>query len=144
MKRFFPILIAIATAASVMILVLGGCNVSTAGLSNVKLCEKLDGDACSSDMSTLSKEASTFFVTANLDNAPAGTKIKIDWRYLSGELGNQPQDIDSASFTSEEDSNVITGSLERATATWPKGEYEVVLKIQTDNADPVSKTFSVK
>lgn len=39
---------------------------------------------------------------------------------------------------------MITGSLERSTKPWPKGEYEVVLKIQTDNADPVSKTFSVK
>lgn len=144
MKRFFLILIAVATAVFVMTLVLSGCNVSTAGLSNVKLCEKLDGDSCSSDMTTLSKDASTFFVTGNLDNAPSGTKIKIDWRYLSGELGNEPQDIDSASFTSEENSNIITGSLERATESWPKGEYEVVLKIQTDNADPVSKKFSVK
>lgn len=64
-------------------------------------------------MSSLDKETPVFYVTADLDNAPSDTKIKIDWRYLSGELGNEPQGIDSVSLTSEENSNNMQFSLER-------------------------------
>ncbi|MBI5869948.1 MAG: hypothetical protein HZB44_03165 [Actinobacteria bacterium] len=120
-----------------------GCNVSTANLSNVKVCDKIEDEQCPSDMSSLDRETPAFYVSADLDNAPSGTKIKIDWRYLSGEIGNEPQDIDSVSLTSEEDSNNVQSSLERATEVWPKGEYEVVLTIQTDNAEPIHKKFSV-
>lgn len=121
-----------------------GCNVSTASLSNVRVCEQLEGDQCPSDMSSLGKETPSFYVSADIDNAPTGTKIKIDWRYLSGEVGNEPQDIDSVSLTTEEGTNTLQSSLKRSTELWPRGEYEVVLKIDTDNADPIHKKFSVK
>jgi hypothetical protein len=139
-------LLAPVLALSAMILItlaLYGCNVSTANLSNIKICDKLDGNACSSDMGTIDKNAAVFHVTADLNNAPAGTKIKIDWRYLSGELGNTPQDIDSVTVTSEEDSQTLESSLERATPAWPRGDYEVVLKIDTENSEAVHKQFSV-
>lgn len=124
-------------------LVLAGCNVTTANLSDIKVCDKLDGGACASDMPTLARDTSTFYVTANLNNAPSGTKIDVTWKYLGGEAG-QAQDIDSVSMVSDENSNIIQSSLERSTAAWPRGDYEAVLKINADNADPVNKQFSVK
>jgi len=145
--RMLPRVILIATGILALValpLLAIGCNVSTASLSNIRVCEQLDGEQCPSDMSTLGKESPTFFVSANIDNAPTGTKIKIDWRYLSGEIGDEPQDIDSVSLITEEDSNNLQSSLERAAEVWPRGEYEVVLKIETDNAEPVHKPFSVK
>jgi len=147
MKKAFAVSVLAMAAAfllAALLLVAAGCNVSTANLSNVKICDKLDGDQCSSDMSSLDKETPVFYVTADLDNAPSDTKIKIDWRYLSGEIGNEPQDVYSANLTSGENSDYVQSSLERTTATWPKGEYEVVLKIETDNAEPIHKKFSVK
>ncbi|MHB9111747.1 MAG: hypothetical protein ACYC4D_03845 [Thermoleophilia bacterium] len=147
MKKAFKasvLTVAASLMAATLLMAASGCNVSTANLSNVNVCDKLDNEQCPSDMSSLDQETPAFYVSADLNNAPSGTKIKIDWRYLSGEIGNEPQDIDSVSLTSEEDSNNIQSSLERATDVWPKGEYEVVLTIQTDNAEPIHKKFSVK
>ncbi len=132
------------TTPLLFIVALTGCNVSTASLSNIKVCDQLEGGQCTSDMGTFTPDTRVFYTTANLDSAPSGTKVDINWRYLSGELGNTAQDIDSVTFTSEENSNFVQSSLERSTPTWPKGNYEVVLKINTDNADPVHKSFSVK
>jgi hypothetical protein len=148
MKKVFKTSIIAAMAATLvavpLLLSAAGCNVSTAGLSNIRICEQPDGEQCSSDMSTIDKNTSVFYVTADLDSAPAGTKIKIVWRYLSGEIGNEPQDIDSVFLVAEEDAKNIQSSLERAAEVWPQGEYEVVLAIQTDNAEPIHKNFSVK
>ncbi len=143
MRKTLPVVPFVA-AIIVLTLSLAGCNVSTANLSDVKIFDKIEDGRCSSDMGTIDKSVDTFHVTANLNNAPSGTKVKIDWRYLSGELSNEPQDIDSVSVVSEENSDFVESSLERATPAWPKGEYEAVLKIDTDNADPIHKKFSVK
>ncbi|MDO8736052.1 MAG: hypothetical protein Q7K29_03110 [Thermoleophilia bacterium] len=136
--------VAVLSTMAALLLVAIGCNVSTASLSNVRVCEQIDGEQCPSDMSTIGKESPSFYVSADIDSAPTGTKIKIDWRYLSGEIGNEPQDIDSVSLTTEEGSNNLQSSLQRSAEIWPRGEYEVVLKIETDNAEPVHKPFSVK
>ncbi|MHB8793415.1 MAG: hypothetical protein ACYC6O_08785 [Thermoleophilia bacterium] len=147
MKKVFNaslLTIAASLAIAALLLSASGCNVSTANLSNVKVCDKLVDEQCSADMSSLDKETLSFYVSSDLNNAPSGTKIKVDWRYLSGEIGNEPQDIDSVTMTSEEGANNIQSSLERASDVWPKGEYEVVLTIQTDNAEPIHKKFSVK
>ncbi|MHB1361789.1 MAG: hypothetical protein ACYCW5_04210 [Thermoleophilia bacterium] len=78
-----------------------------------------------------------------LSSIQVGTKIDVNWRYLGGELG-QAQDIDSVSMVSDENTNTIESSLEHSTASWPRGEYQVTLKVNADNVDPVNKQFSVK
>jgi len=133
---------ALATIALAALTLLG-CNVSTANVSNPQTCDQLDGNVCPGDEGTFDPSTPVFYVSADLNNAPSGTKIDITWRYLGGELGGA-QDIDTVTLTSEEDSNTLQSSLEKGTSTWPRGDYEVVLKIQTDNAEPVHKTFSVK
>jgi len=148
MKKTFKASTMTVAAALVLtaslLLVAAGCDVSTASLSDVKICDRLDDVVCSSDMSSLDKNIPTVYVTANLNSAPSGTKIKVDWRYLGGEEGTAPQDIDSIILTSEEDSTNLHSSLDSNTGAFPVGEYEVVLKIDTDNADPIHKKFTVK
>lgn len=148
MKKTFTSSAMTVTAALVLaaalLLISAGCNVSTANLSDVRICDKLDNGQCTSDMSSLDKNTPTLYVSANLNNAPTGTKIKVDWRYLGGDPGTEPQDIDSITLTSEEDSANLQSSLDSGTGTFPIGDYEVVLKIDTDNADPIHKTFSIK
>ena len=120
-----------------------GCSASTANISDVKICDGLSDGACASDMPALATDTGTFYVSGNLNNAPSGTKIDVNWRYLGGELG-QAQDIDSVSMVSDENTNTIESSLEHSTASWPRGEYQVTLKVNADNVDPVNKQFSVK
>jgi len=119
-----------------------GCEVSTANLSNSKICDKLDNDACAADMPTIDRTVGVIYVSADLNNAPSGTKIDFTWRYLAGELG-EAQDIDSVTVTTEENSNTVQSSLEKSVAVWPRGNYEVVIKIQAENSEAVHETFSV-
>ena len=140
-------LLALICGAGVVLtgLFMAGCSATTANLSDVRVCDKLEGDACGSDMATLGTTAGVFYVTANLNNAPSGTKIDISWKYLGGEAG-QAQDIDSVSMVSDENSNTVQSSLERSPSVdaWPRGNYEVALTINADNVEPVTKDFSVK
>ncbi len=142
MKKVFVITALVLTAVVSMSLAVTACEVSTASLSNVKVCDKLENDTCPSDMATMATTTSAFYVTGDVNNAPTGTKIKIDWKYLGGEIA--AQDIDSVTLTTEENTNVLESSLDKPDSGWPKGDYEIVLKIQTDNTDPISKKFSVK
>jgi len=121
-------------------------NVSTAGLSDVKLCVEADSNSiCSSDSSTFETITPEIFLSSNLNNAPSGTKVTATWRYIKGELGNEPQDIDSVTAEAKEGgSQPFTSSLSSPTAGWPKGDYEVTLTLSSDNSTPVVKKFSIQ
>ncbi|MHB8859433.1 MAG: hypothetical protein ACYC6Z_08140 [Thermoleophilia bacterium] len=139
-KAFLALALLTAIALSTF---LAGCSATTANLSDIKICDKLEGDSCAADNPSLAPDAETFYVTASLNSAPSGTRIDVSWKYLGGELG-KAQDIDAVSMVSDENSNVIESSLQRSASAWPRGDYQVTLRINADNVDPVSKQFSVK
>ncbi|MFA6002203.1 MAG: hypothetical protein WC828_08885 [Thermoleophilia bacterium] len=138
-------IIALAGAMLVMI-TLQACSVSTAGISDVKICSDADSKGiCSSDNSTFKTTTAEIFLSANLNNAPSGTKVTSSWRYIKGELGNDPQDIDSVTAEAKEGgSQPYTSSMTSPTAGWPKGDYEVTLTLSSDNSTPVVKKFSIQ
>jgi hypothetical protein len=118
-------------------------NISTAGLKNVKMCPNLvQGQQCANDASTFAQNTPKLFVTADLNNAPEGTKVKIDWRYLGGEAGGETN-IDTVIVESKSDTKQITSSLTSSNGTWAKGKYEVVLSLDTDNSKPIRKEFTI-
>jgi len=121
-------------------LFLTGCSVSTANLSNVKTGESLNDGKVAKEAKVFSTDAPEINVSANLNNAPDNTKVKISWRYL--ERGGQ--DIDSVEVTAKDGQNLVSSTLSSPNNGWPTGKYEVTLKIETDNAKPVTKTFEVK
>lgn len=126
-------------------LMLAGCSfsVSTAKLENLKMCGKVTTNKeCASDTSTFGKDTPKLFATADLNNAPGGTKVKIDWKYLGGEAGTAA-DIDSVDLETTANSNTITSHLSVPTKGWPGGKYEVVMSLDTDNSKPIRKQFSI-
>jgi hypothetical protein len=121
-----------------------GCSfsISSATIDNLKICsEKVKNKECASDVSSFTKSTPKLFATADLKNAPEGTKVKIDWKYLNGEAGAAKM-IDSVNLVTESNMTLITSYLESDKA-WPTGNYEVVFTLGTDNSQPLKKQFSI-
>jgi len=115
-------------------------SVSTANLSNIKTGLKVKGSEVVKEVTVFSPDAPEIFVSASLNNAPDGTKLTFTWRYLEG----KGQDIDSVTLVTENGQNIAKSSLSKPTQGWPTGDYEVVLKLGTDNSKPIHKKFKVR
>ena len=141
MKKILIIVFALLAAA-----ILQACEYSTAGLSDVRLCSDADSSgACSSDSSTFKTTDKEIFLSAQLNNAPSGTKITATWTYLRGELGNEPQEIDSVTAEAGDSGSLpFYSSLTTPANGWPTGDYEVTLKLSSENSEQITKPFSIK
>lgn len=142
MKKLFVIAAALLGAMSLL-----ACEVSTADLTNVKICNNAtdsSGD-CAEDITLFKTTDPVIYLSANLDNAPDGTTVTATWNYLKGDLGNEKQEIDTVTATSKDSGTLpFHASLSAPTNGWPKGDYEVVLSLSSDNSTPITKQFSIK
>ncbi|HRK29083.1 MAG TPA: hypothetical protein PK239_17550 [Chitinophagales bacterium] len=118
-------------------------NVSTASISNVLLCYAPVNKVCPADKTVFSPDAPMFFVSCNLNFAPADTQIKFAWfntdgqRFLIDEVILRAGDIGSGSTFS------LNSTLSKPNNGWPAGNYELVISLNTDNFKPIVKTFKV-
>lgn len=115
-------------------------SVSTASISDVKTGSEIEDGEVVKEVKVFATDAPQIFVTAKLNNAPEGTKLTFLWRYLE----DGGTDIDSVTVETESGQNLAKSSLSMPTEGWPPGDYEVVLKLDTDNSEPVRKKFSVE
>lgn len=138
------IIILVIIAAILFIVAKGGCefNVSTAKVANVKVCTALSGELCNSDNPVLSTATNDIFVSCVLKNSIADTKVKFTWLYY----GDTKIEIDNVVLNTGDRIGKLNlhSSLSRPNNGWPIGVYEVVVQVQTDNAKPVVKQFSVE
>ncbi|HMT11507.1 MAG TPA: hypothetical protein PKA39_07780 [Ignavibacteria bacterium] len=129
MRSFLMLVVLCAVAY-----VLPACNVSTANLSDVKLCtEKSDG-GCSSDASAFPVSTPALYCSAVLKNAPSGTKVSFVWKHDGKELGQA--DVESTGGSVIGNMN-INGALE-------PGSYSVTVKLNSDNSTPITKNFTLE
>ena len=102
------------------------CNfsASTANITNAHMAT----DATDSTQTTVySPDAPTFFCFYDLNNAPDDTVVKGVWTLVAAEGYDANSEIDSAEITGSDDSYYF--SLDRATDTWPVGQYKIDLYI---------------
>lgn len=118
------------------------CNVSTAQVSDAKICNSLTGNVCAQDFPTISSSENEIYASCLLKYATANTKVKFSWMYY----GDTKFEIDNVILDTGENSGNLElhSSLSRPTKGWPQGVYEVVIQIQTDNAKPIVKQFSIQ
>jgi len=129
-------------SSAVMVIVLGcifimipSCNVSTANLTDVKLCtQKNSSGVCDSDASTFPADVQVVYCSAILKNAPADTKVTFEWKHEGQSLGKADVETSSGSVSSNFSPN----------AELEPGKYSVTVKINTDNATPVTKEFTIE
>jgi len=110
------------------------CNVSTANLSDVKLCTEKTDAGCSSDASTFPVTSAAVYCSAVLKNAPTGTKVTFEWKHDGKELGHA--DVESTGGSVIGNMN-INGALE-------PGKYSVTVKLNSDNSIPITKEFTLE
>lgn len=110
------------------------CNVSTANLSDVKVCTEKTDAGCSSDASTFPVTSPAVYCSAMLNNAPSGTKVTFEWKHDGKELGHA--DVESSGGSVVGNMN-INGMLE-------PGKYSVTVKLNSDNSKPITKEFTLE
>ena len=115
-------------------IVFQSCSVSTANLSDVKVCTSLSGSECSSDNSTIPSASSVIYCSAKLNNAPEGTKVSFTWKKDNEDIGTANVETSSGS---------VNSNWNLQSAPEP-GKYSVTIKINTDNAKPVTKEFTIE
>jgi hypothetical protein len=143
MKKRTVIILSIV-AIIIIIVARGGCefNVSTAKVTDVKICTALADGLCDNDNPVLSTAAMDIFASCILKHSVAETRVKFTWFYY----GETKIEIDNVELnTGDKIGNLnLHSSLSRPNNGWPIGVYEVVIEVQTDNADPVVKQFSIE
>ena len=74
------------------------------------------------------------YCSAQLKNAPSGTKVTFTWKHNDESIASADVETSSAVVNSTLKTN---GSLE-------PGKYSVTVKLNTDNATPVTKEFTIE
>lgn len=109
------------------------CSVSTASLSDVKLCSSVSGNDCSGDASSFHADVAAIYCTANVKNAPSKSKVTFEWKHEGTAMGKAEVETDGGSVKS---TFTPSGTLEA-------GKYSVTVKLGTDNATPITKEFTI-
>ena len=97
---------------------------------------------CEQDMPELLVSTPKIFVSCRLKYAVSNTKVKYSWMYY----GETKIEIDTVIYDiGDRIGNLdLYSSLSKPANDWPKGVYEVIIQIQTDNAKPLVKQFNIK
>lgn len=124
---------------SVFLFLFGGilfqaCNVSTANLSDIKLCNTKTDAGCPSDASTFPATSEAIYCSANVKNAPSGTKVTFVWKHDGKELGTADVETSGGTVLGH---MTINGALE-------PGKYSVTVKLNSDNSTPTTKEFTLE
>ncbi len=110
------------------------CNVSTANLSDIKLCNTKSDAGCSSDAATFPVTSEAIYCSANVKNAPSGTKVTFLWKHDGKELGTADVETSGGTVLGH---MTINGALE-------PGKYSVTVKLNSDNSTPTTKEFTLE
>ena len=102
----------------------------------------MDGEQCVEDITKFTTTTPMFFVSCSLNNAPSGTEVTFSWYYH----GDEKILIDEVTIETDDSgtSYNLHSNLSIPDTGWPPGDYEVVIKIHTDNAETIVKPFSVQ
>jgi len=113
--------------------VLSSCNVSTANLTDVKVCTSLNGSECSGDASSFSADVQAIYCSASLNNAPSNTKVTFEWKHEGESMGKAELEAPSG----------FVNSTFKPTTELVPGKYSVTVKLETDNSKPITKEFTI-
>ena len=121
-NKFLPIGLFVV----VLIFAALACNFS-ASTANITNAHMATDSADSSQTTVYPPEAPTFYCFYELNNAPDGTIVKGVWTLVAAEGYDANSEIDSAEITGSDNSYYF--SLDRATDTWPVGQYKIDLYV---------------
>ena len=141
MKKRHYLLIFIAAFIALMVYT-GGCEFSSASISDGKVCTTMNGNLCSSDNPIITGNPSDIYASCNLKYAPESTDIRFSWYYY-GQSKIEIDQVTINSGTNGSDLDVFS-SLSRPDNGWPTGDYEVVIELMVEGKDPIVKKFQMQ
>jgi hypothetical protein len=109
------------------------CSVSTAKLTDVKVCSSLNNNVCESDVPSFAADVSAIHCTANLNNAPSKTKVTFEWKHEGVSIGKTEVEAESGYVSS---TFTPGGTLEA-------GKFSVTVNLGIDNSTPITKEFTI-
>lgn len=135
LKYFFLLLIIIVVLSFFL-------DLNSAHIEEVKVCDQMSGSVCQLDKPIFETNTPQIYVSCELKNPPGETKVQFSWFYLK----NGRTEIDAVVLNNgDKIGNVdMYSSLNRPPNGWPKGDYEVVIKILETEKDPIIKSFYVR
>ena len=124
------------------IMLFQACNYTSATIKNVKMCNQLNGDACSENVNVFSTDDPQFALSCDVTNAPSDTKITFAWFYIEAD---ERLEIDVVSVTLPDAGTYpLHSSLSAPNAGWPTGNYEVVISIDGFEDKTITHGFRVR
>lgn len=121
-----------------------GCeiNLSTATISNVRMCSQVYDNECPSDNPFFTSTTADIYVSCNLRHAPENTNVRFSWYYLA----DQEVLIDEVILSSGEQLGLLhlQSGLSKPNNAWPVGEYEVRIQIMGTEKAVIIKKFRIE
>ncbi len=120
-----------------------GCDFefSTANVSDIQICDQLQGALCGADNPSLSINTPQICVSCKLKNAPPDTQVTFVWKYMEGESVVIDEVVMN---TANKGMNLdLHSTLSRPYNGWPKGKYAVEISVGTSTENPEIKRFTV-
>ncbi len=139
MKKFFKYFFLVILA---LIILSFFFDFNTAHIEDVKMCNTLNTNQCTNDKPVFDVNTPQIAVSCKLENPPMGTQVQFSWFYIS----DGRTEIDAVVVNSGEEIGTLdlNSSLNKPSNGWPKGDYEVIIKILDTEKDPIVKSFWVK
>lgn len=140
MKKFFKYLLLTIVVLILLVIVFGDLN--TAHIANVKVCTELSGESCENGQAFFQTNSPQIVVSCELKNPPTNTQVEFSWNYLSKGLTK----IDAVTLSSGDHIGTINmhSILSRPNNGWPRGDYEIIIRILDTDKEPLVKRFSIK
>ncbi|MCB9016173.1 MAG: hypothetical protein H6541_10295 [Lentimicrobiaceae bacterium] len=125
-----------------IIVTLNSCNVSTANIADVKVCESVTDNQCPQDNPMFGTSTPVIYCSIVVKNAPAETPVTFTWYYQ----GDSRIKIDAVTINTPDGGTTFNmqSSLNIPNNGWPAGVYEVEIALGTDNSEPVVKSFVIE
>lgn len=111
-------------------------------LTKLLLCEEVAGSDCTTDSSQFSEGTETIAAKVDIASAEETVGLKFSWIYVSSPSG-QPEEVSTKLETLDPSIGYFTYSLS-AEGGFPAGEYELIVALQTANARPIHREFTIQ
>lgn len=111
-------------------------------IGEVKVCDQINANICQVDKPIFETNTPQIYVSCQLNNHLGETQVQFSWFYLK----NGRTEIDAVVLSNGDDMGSVDmySSLNRPNNGWPKGDYEVEIKILDTEKDPIIKSFYVR
>jgi len=115
---------------------------TTAHVSNIQICEQMQGTLCDGDKPVISTNARNIYVSCKLNNAASNTEVTFTWKYMV----DKPLTIDEVVLNTEEKgANLdLHSSLSRPNNGWPKGRYVIDIMVDGIKDKIETKEFEIQ